>query len=271
MAEHINYFNNDLPAVYKIKPHNEGSALLVSAHSDFLYYLEEVTKDSKKPYFNMISSELGVSSLKGFTDLNLPWGFGDVFLPFSEENPDWYSWCCHLPNATPLFWYEAASLSASLGLFTYLARAYTDISRTNSTLPQTFLVDLQTEREKRDIWIDLTKDAVRWLAQQEETEAQPQIVGSMKKAYETMMGREARRDEFVRARIRKPYWLNLQVPGDRVGLDPGGYSASLDDTGKPILMGYRLLPHNVDNSLQQLTLLVGVASLGEDVVNHRVN
>lgn len=270
MIEYIDYFEDDLPAVYELKPHDEGSALVVSAHSDFLNYLEDVTRDSKKPYYTMIASELRIASLTGFKDLSLPWGFGDIFMPSSREAPDWVSWCCRLPNKSASFWCDAASLSASLGLFTFLARAYTDNSKTNSTVPQAFFVDLQTERGKRDIWIDLTKDAVRWIAKQEETEQQPHIVSAMKKAYENMMGREVRRDEFIEARIRKPYWLNLQVPGDRVGLDPRGYDAPLGEGGKPILRGYPLLPHNVDTSLQQLTLLMGMAALGDAVISDRV-
>lgn len=133
-----------------------------------------------------------------------------------------------------------------------------------------FWLIYQTEKGIRDIWVDLTLVAAKWIVEQEETEQQPEMVDAMRKAYEYMMGRKSRRDELIGAKIRRPYWLNLQVPGDRVGLDPRGYNAPLDEKGKLTLEGYKLLPHNIDSTLQQLLLIMGIAALGMAVFSKRV-
>jgi hypothetical protein len=80
------------------------------------------------------------------------------------------------------------------------------------------------------------------------------VVDAMKKADNHMWPSDTRYGRFG-ALFRKPKWLNLDVPGDACGLDPGGYH------DESLGHGYTLHPHNVDSSLQQLTFLAGLEKL----------
>lgn len=61
-----------------------------------------------------------------------------------------------------------------------------------------------------------------------------------------------------RVLCRQPRWLNISVPGNACGLDPDSYDEWSDK-------GYTLCPHNVDSSIQQLTLLMMLAKIHDMV------
>ena len=59
--------------------------------------------------------------------------------------------------------------------------------------------------------------------------------------------------------VRDNGWLSIGCSGDRTGLHPSSFGSI------GIGRGYQFSCHNVDTSMQQLTLLVGLATLCDKV------
>lgn len=84
-----------------------------------------------------------------------------------------------------------------------------------------------------------------------------EMVEAMKVAHRKMSGPfRFGQEHYIRARIENSNsWLNIDCPGDACGLHPG------DGFGPQEGQGYEFACHNVDNPIQQITLLVGLAAL----------
>lgn len=84
---------------------------------------------------------------------------------------------------------------------------------------------------------------------------------AMKIAYSHMFGKSSL-DEYQRFEAHIDYeggWLNVSCPGDACGLNPS--NSWMPDRDK----GYQFSCHNVDNPVQQFTLLAGLAALHDQV------
>jgi len=78
----------------------------------------------------------------------------------------------------------------------------------------------------------------------------------MKKAYNRMWGIEGYNKYDFRADLKSGGGLCMSCPGDACGIHPSSWHDVERDN-----IGYEFASHNVDNFLQQLTLLSGLACL----------
>ena len=204
--------------------------------------------------------------MEGFIDADNPWGFDSVFVPIISEDQNWITWSCKLPSKdssdiflSDHFWERAFAISATLNITSKMIHVFD--GRTESSNPQLFSLDLRTDRGENGgaLSVELTREFVKWISTQKETVKHPGIEPAMTQAYEYMRGAE----NFGRvlAMFRKPFWVNLSVPGNASRLDPDDYDFELGEDNNPIIEPYRLLSHNVDSPIQQLTLLMGIAAM----------
>ena len=106
---------------------------------------------------------------------------------------------------------------------------------------------------------------VDWMSAQGYPVAIPAMEQAMREAWERMMGADQVKLEryYFRAQIdHKNGWLNVTCPGNACGLNPNHLEPR---PGR----GYEFSCHNVDSSIQQLTLLASLGAL-HDVVRKEV-
>ena len=196
----------------------------------------------------------------------LPWGFGPI-LSFEEDHRSpWRSILCELPNFTDTSssefnWQKARATIASLEhLLRCVEYASTKNSWTSHGVQQILEVSLGVHSEPTGITCFIcagfSSSLCTWLMSQQSQEISTSITQDMTNAYCRMYGKDGI-DSYtcfeLRAEIRDSIYATLPCPGDRTTLYPTSFQ---QDTN-----GYELGDHNVDTPLQQLTLLVGLASL----------
>jgi hypothetical protein len=102
----------------------------------------------------------------------------------------------------------------------------------------------------------LTPSAIGWITKQPEGHVNA-IREAMKAAYGHMWNDGRGQNERFDALIGAPKWIYFDVPGNACDLSP-------DNNNNPrIGQGYKLVPHNVDGSIQQLALFVGLVKMHE--------
>lgn len=257
MLEH-DILEKDVPVRYQIGVGEPGRSLLLSVHpqavDDFLYML---IKPELPPVISQIQRELTLPDF--IRPLADTWGFGSVLQSRLRED-GWNSWECDLPKLRNpgkfgVNWEIAYATSATLNMFfRFLGSLKLEIY---SALPQLMDINLitQTGDHGGSISITLGKAILPYLASKSDGSS-PQIEESMRSAYDYMFGRES--FGHFRAYFRESRYIHLDCPGDACGLDPSHMASPSKDKG------YKLLPHNVDSPLQQLTLLMGVAALHDE-------
>ncbi len=211
-------------------------------------------------------------------------GFGETLVLAASDRPEWVTWEVPLPKIrASLGEFEEWPKSRILSLRATLDFIFRNVffcvhyDGLNTNWPEGQLLvvegvclpdpgpDSLGGASSGSLSASITPDVCRWLAAQPHDEHCQPIVDAMRAADGFMW---EGRDSGYRfgAWCRQPKWLNLSVPGNACGLDPDGYNQANDDSG------YELVPHNVDSTLQQLTLLVGLAKLHDLVrADHRAS
>lgn len=215
--------------------------------------------------------------LDGYGDLEIPefipvqekpwvWGFGGALTWRKSERGKWISVICHppvFPTAGKPFapvWNKLFSISATLGvLFEVLMIFEEEIMDYYSS--QLMAISGWLAQEGccgGALSVLLSKDLCEFINKEveaigETTKYEP-VVNAMSKMFLQIEKGELYLINF-QAMLRFPKWLNLSVPGNACGLDPGDYN-----DGKT-MKGYKLLLHNVDGPVQQFYLLTGLAAL----------
>ncbi len=182
-------------------------------------------------------------------------GFGPVLKFLGLEHGQWLAWRCVLPgqDEESSEWKKKMfALRATLSLL-FQKLMFLDID-TGWKNPQLVLIDSLGVGESSGGYLSafLTPAMIQWLSRQGNCRLESVIA-----AMQSMDGQLVRASDCggFRAYCRPPKWIELHVPGNACDLSPYSYSdESLD-------RGYQLHPHNVDNSIQQLTLLAGLACL----------
>lgn len=162
------------------------------------------------------------------------------------------------------YWRDRFALSATLYILSNIARIFD--GKSDSTRPQLFYMDLIAEKGLNGgaLSVDLTRAFTKWISLQEEHPNRPDIAQPMRRAYEYLTGIDTERLYRVEAMFRKPYWINLSVPGNACGLYPQSHYFETDADGNPAIKGYPLLSHNADSPVQQLALIMGIAAMHDE-------
>jgi len=160
---------------------------------------------------------------------------------------------------------EVNRISEKLALLTRLLR-YPPEQDTPSDLPQLLVVETMFREDMGggSLWGEYSVPLVNWLGILGWERAEiPEMAEAMKVAYTHMMGSKFLSDSNFWAVVENNKgWLNVSCPGSGCGLHPNSHGW---DYGE----GYEFSCHNVDNSLQQLTLLAGLAAL-HDRARHEI-
>lgn len=184
---------------------------------------------------------------------------------FIGESEGWITIKANLPvvmwnwDNDQVYWSSAYRVSASLAILFNLLRLYDDeleeLPSCNYQLLTIEGLGVAQESYGATLATIISPALTRWLSRFPDNYDHPEIKEAMISAHCRMDGPLGPYQEYnFRAWLRKPYWINLSVPGNACGLDPSDYN---EEKG----MGFKMLPHNTDSPIQQLSLLAGVAKI----------
>jgi hypothetical protein len=154
-------------------------------------------------------------------------------------------------------WTEARAMSATFTVLTFLLRYPEGI--TTSPHKQLLTIHTSTPEFGGSLGGEFSPHMVKWLSRFGSSVTLPIMEEAMRTAWNHMMQpRTASLDHNqFRASIDGPNgWLNINCPGHACGLNPH-YSGIREG------QGYQFTDHNIDNTAQQLTLIAGLAALGD--------
>ena len=173
-----------------------------------------------------------------------------------NEYKDECLYCMGLGKKSECRYKEAFAVSASLSfLFMPLEHLQWSVPSSRRQL-MTILLSVQNSLDGGAFSGMFGIPLVKWLSGMPIDRPIPEMVEAMERAYYHMFTRRkwdhgARFEAFVND---KDGWLNVSCPGQGCGMNPKlGYMTSA--------RGYEVHSHNVDNPVQQLTLLAGLAAL----------
>jgi hypothetical protein len=244
----LNIKREDIPAWYEIGWNGKKGSLTIGIHELFIDQMRETLSRTNAPIIVEMSERTKVPYLPPTEN---QWGFGQVLQLSQSAKTPFMTWEIPLQPGNLL------NISASLAvLFLYLRYPREEISW-QSLSPQLVLCNLVLIEESAPLSVEFSKAVACWLKKFPPEAKLPTVSRAMQEAHSKM--RATDRDDFaamsINARIGMTKGcIHFNCPGDACGLDP-------DFLSEPSERGYELQPHNVDNVVQQLTLLVGVAAL----------
>lgn len=176
----------------------------------------------------------------------------------------WGDFCrrCNGKGKLPDYsWEKVTATAASLSLlFEYLQWWYTQDSpelQTGKRDPQLLTVNIALQPGgpgSRPIWGTFNHELVQWLLKVGDIEL-PTVLTAMQQAYRRFMGALDKYDRHrFNANLERGNYL-VACPGSACGIHPSPHALS------NITTAYEFTCHNVDTSIQQLTLLAGLAAL----------
>jgi hypothetical protein len=154
-------------------------------------------------------------------------------------------------------WRMANATVATLSLFFDALILVED--RTNESRSQLMHVDLTPfdSHHGAPISLYVGRAMMPWLDSKKDTEHYRKVERWMKNAFDCMWVDKVGQTDSLKVAIDEGY-LDLECPGNACGLET-------DHRGEIDLeRGYQLDPHNVSNTHQQLTLLIGAAGLYQE-------
>jgi hypothetical protein len=158
-------------------------------------------------------------------------------------------------------WKLAYAISASFTIISHWMRF--PEKETSSLFPQLMTVFTVTRDEMHggSLGGDYSVELCNWMRslyiQNRGRYEVAEMTEAMKIAHKKMFGAfRFGQEYYLWAKIEDDKgWLNVNCPGDACGLHPG------DSFGPQKERGYEFACHNVDNPMQQITLLAGLAAL----------
>lgn len=260
----------NVPTIYELGIGEASTSLLIRIHpkvKDGLFkYLSEDNR-----LIPIYQQELNLPDYIPPSAEWMGWGFGPVLS--SREDNDWLTYQCELPGASQNIDDEVDSWRARHSISATLAILFKGLDMpeviTNADSQQLLYVGLDIRKGMHggSFYIALGKSLMPWLSLQPDNSRHRVVEGVMRASYQQMIGKKMPpgeeiylSDYYFNATFRKPSLVYLSCPGDACGLDPEYNASSKIGEGE----SYLLVPHNVDNPLQQLTLLMGVAALHDE-------
>jgi len=260
MHETINFLSQEVPAWYELSAKDGGIILRIDQSA----VGPLIDRDwEKAPIVGSIRKEFNLSEFISPDQGN--WGFGGVLKPLEDSSNGWKSWEFKLPRFKTTLPNQETPQLYSFELRGTLCVLFMALQLRHETTKQIhsqliIIEGLAVGRDLNDgaLSATLTPAMSFYLSNQKEGGELQQLRQAMMDADQYMWQEDNpssfRKHDF-RIYFNPPKSLHLQVPGDACGLDPEHmYNPSID-------YGFRLCPHNVDNSCQQLTLLYALAKL----------
>lgn len=258
----MNIKRKDVPAWYELGTSEDCTQLIIKIHEKAMAFSLKGRITRKSPIVQGFQEQFRIPAFIEPTKEN--WGFGErMVLQKSEDG--WSSYTCQLPvilkgpEATKTRIEEALSLSATLCVL-FLGLMLLE-EETDCNLPQLITIDnlcVDIGMHGGSFSVGLSPALCSWIHQKPNNYQPEEMVSAMITANEYMWpdtDSNIIHKYSFRAECRQPKWIHLTCPGDACGLDPE-FAAE-----ESLERGYRLLPHNIDSSLQQFTLLIGIATL----------
>jgi len=284
----------NIPAWYYLTycHHTEKPHLLLHVHKNFISANPSVDPQSRIVKF--LKEDFAFNSFAGDLNGNY-WGFNEAFertgeiddfvvfrinIPvliqkttsecrrchgsgqdgYQENQP-----CARCGGSGKVFdvdWQAAWAISASLTVFTMPADMFD--GPTNTAFPQPLTLQTSTKKGRSMCPIsgNFSREMVVWIASKfsHQEEVIGEITKAMISAQESMFAEQLNQCDKCqfRAHITTPHgWLNISCLGDASGITPGSGAEYDMEHGE----GYGFDPHNVDDPLQQLYLVVALAAL----------
>lgn len=253
-------------AYYKLGIDNEGATILFNIPNGIW---EKTVKNLHAFEFrSFLKQTLRISNF--IVPGELPWGYGPIFIDGLPAIQDWHQIRCELPcfvdsngSIRDDAWERGCAIVASIKfLIMCLQQAQrSKHAKTHHSQLMELIVSVRAEsdgRRRYGIAAGLSAACCNWITQQDKRAEAITISKCMEVAYRRMLLNRAEKTVdtmFLRcgAEIGPNCSVSLSVPGDRTGI--GTYTNSRDR------FGIDMYDHNVDTSMQLLTLLVGLAAL----------
>lgn len=256
-ALELDILKKDIPAVYEIGLKEGSPGLTVRIHKKTIEAITPALNNADALKITYLQQTLGLQPFIPLSEKK--WGFGEV-IEHLDEDERWVIFGCAFPEqkiGQSIPWQLLYETSASLQLL-FNALALTDII-TEATRPQLMHLRLITLKKQAggSLRVFLSRTMAAWLREQPDRSAHTEGLKAMVTAYKhlrkEMLGEVGEDDPRFRAQFRDQSIL-LVCPGNTCSLVNEDYKINPE-------RGHQLAPGNVDNPIQQLTLLAGVAAL----------
>jgi hypothetical protein len=278
-----------IPCWYELSFRKEKPAIIFRIHKDFIAHTESISQTA--PIVMGFMSHFGFKKFSGSLAGNF--GFDDSFI-FEGIKEDFAEFAVDIPTIKKYSgkkceecngsgkdrflndeclrcegtgkdwfydWKLASAISASFT--TILLWMRFPEKETSSLLPQLMTVFTVTEDEMHggSLGGAYSVELCNWMrslyVQNKGRYEVAEMTEAMKIVHKKMFGAlRFGQEHDLWAKIENDSgWLNVNCPGDACGLHPG------DSYGPQKKRGYEFACHNVDNPMQQITLLAGLAAL----------
>jgi len=275
----------NMPCWYELSWREEIPAIVLRVHKDFIQATEQILSNNPDiPFWDMMEKlrkDLGLSSFvfkfsenfgfdNAFQRIGEKYGFVEFLIripkieQYTDEtcpnckgtgkNKDLGIECsfCNGKGKHLIFdWKSGYAVSASFTAFSLLSRPWS--KKTSSTLPQllTIQTNIKAEIDGAPLGGIYSLALCNWLRMVGQTNF-PEVVEAMKNAYRQMYSLN-RLSGYYFGATNNDGWLVIDCPGNACGIYPSdGFTR-----GK----GCEFTCHNLDTSVQQITLIAGLAAL----------
>ncbi|MGD0977303.1 MAG: hypothetical protein ABR875_03355 [Minisyncoccia bacterium] len=285
MKEYKHLVKDIMPCWYELswKDDKKKPAINIRVHKDFVRQTKEIPADA--PVIEEYRRKFGLGEF--CTDMNKGFGFEGAFLKESESD-EFVVWSgklpkirkdetrechyckgsgkdifmddiCHSCDGTghehKIDWHDADAFSASYSIFSMLSEYPEEMTRSSAHQLMTVETYLRQGMGGAAICGIYGIDLVKWLSSKVGNTLD-EMIKAMMNAYGHMWElKPFDRHDFNSWVAYEGGWLNVHCPGNACGLNPSHSSGP--DRGR----GYQFSCHNVDSTLQQITLLAGLAAL----------
>lgn len=278
----------NIPCWYELSWRSKKPAIILKIHKDFIASMKSISEDvpiveSLKEQFkfnnfignfegnfgfdnafiltgekeNFVEFIVKIPKVKKWTNEDCSYCYGSGKEIFVDSRRDCYR-CEGTGKERIIDWHPAYAISASFSIFTTLARF--PRVETSAPFPQLIIINTMIGMGLHggSLGGEYSAPFVKWLSSL--SGSIPPMVDAMKISYNRMLGLH-KFDQFdFRASIDyENGWLNVSCPGNACGLNPVHGSGYDMERG----LGYEFDCHNVDTSVQQITLLAGLGALND--------
>ena len=276
----------NIPCWYELSWQEKPPAIILRIHKDFIENLDIKVQDSPivkslKEDFNFKEFSNDFEGDIGFDKVFERTGEKDGFIEFLAKIPkvkkrtnekcphcngtgydqdlDRECFSCKGTGKDYIMdWHLAEAISASFSVFTTLLnwKCETD---TSADFPQLLTVNTMTREGLHGGSLDgkISIPLRKWLSSFTDHANIPEMIQAMITAYNQMLGLRGYQQFSFQVYVRKSGGFIADCPGDACGIYPS------DNWHMKEGEGYKFSCHNVDDAVQQITLLAGLAALSD--------